>query len=104
MADQPTIDLQFPTELGPHPEQAQLPTGVAVPERACLRCGQPLIAAYALANGYMAASAVYICTHSEQLLADARHAASPCYALVCPHCGYTELYTAYPQVLVRASP
>jgi hypothetical protein len=104
VTDHPTRDFRFPANLAPDPDNPtqHLPAGVVAPERACLRCGQPMIPAYALANGYMTAGAIYICTHNEQLMLGPLHPASPCYVLVCPQCGYTELYTAYPDVLVKA--
>ncbi len=106
MTDHPTHRLDEPSALPPeHPTQ-RLPDGLEPPPRPCLRCAGHMISAYALAYGYGTSNPIYI--SPQKMWNDSWRGyqvhGSPCYALVCPHCGYTELYTVNPQALVRTEP
>ena len=97
MADHPTRRLNQP---GPEPGSAHPPQRLTEP-RPCLRCGQLMVSAYALARWQGGATPIYISSGPEETYFK-KYPSSPCFALVCPQCGYTELFTVNAQAVLGA--
>ena len=73
--------------------------------RPCLRCGEPMFSALALASTVYGPFPIFMGQRvGSNLVGTPRYAGSNCFALICRQCGYTELYTMRPDLVEGAAP